>query len=60
MDPVQYLLHLIEQGKSYDEAYSHASQRFGMTKAWLEQAVADARDNALRLARAIDNAGLLR
>jgi len=59
MNPVQYMIHLIEQGKSYADAYSHASQRFGMSKAQLEQAVIDARAEACDLIRAIDGSRLL-
>lgn len=49
MDPVQYMIYLVEQGKSYDAAYAHARQRFGLTNAELEQAVLDAREQAKRL-----------
>lgn len=59
MDPVQYVLHLLEQGKSYEDAYSHAAQRFGESKAQIEQRILDARSDALRLVRAIDNLGAL-
>lgn len=46
MDPVQYAIHLIEQGKSYDEVYAHAQQRYGIRPAELEQRILDARENA--------------
>lgn len=59
MDPVQYMLHLVEQGKSYADAYSHASQRFGLSKAELEQRVIDARQSACETIRAIDQSRLL-
>ena len=59
MDPVQYMLHLIEQGKHHEDAYAHASARFGLSKAQLEQLLLDARLQAKSLIVAIDSSGLL-
>lgn len=46
MDPVQYIIYLVEQGKSYEDALSHARQRFGLTPAQSEQLIIDARAQA--------------
>jgi hypothetical protein len=46
MDPVQYMIHLVEQGKTPIDAMLHASQRWGETLAQLEQRIMDARSNA--------------
>lgn len=55
MDPVQYIIYLVEQGKSYEDALSHARQRFGLTPAQLEQLIIDARAQAESLLVATDS-----
>ena len=59
MDPVQYLLHLIEQGKSVADAYSHTRQRFGIGDRQIDGLVIDAFGQAQDLVRAIRRHGLL-
>lgn len=42
MDPVQYIIHLLTQGKSRDEAEAHARQRYGLTREELNNRVNEA------------------
>jgi hypothetical protein len=54
MDPVQYLLHLIEQGVLYEDARSHTRQRFGLSDDDLSLRLRLARKDANALLRSLD------
>lgn len=54
MDPVQYLLHLIEQGVPYLPARQHTTQRFGINDSDLNLRLRIARKDAGALLRSLD------
>lgn len=43
MDPVKYIIHLIEQGEAPDKAREHARLRYGFSEEGIERCIRDAR-----------------
>lgn len=46
---VEYLTHLVEQGKTYGEAREHVKLRFGLTDERLDSRIEEARNEAERI-----------
>lgn len=48
MDPVQYMISLVEQGKSVEDARSHCRQRYGLSDDAIDCRLREAMDDASR------------
>lgn len=53
MDPVQYMIHLIEQGKPAVEARDHAKLRYGLSDEAIDARILEAHNAAVNTINAL-------